>query len=95
MEKTFRIVGVSTINNQIKFRFGNQSLETHKRILENSYNTNIILIKLEKPLTKSQAVAHFKKIYPQFSQVKHKKYFRFNGINVTTSALELLKAIEI
>lgn len=58
--KTFTVAGVSTENNEVKFRVAND-LKSRIAMLERCGNTDIRLVQLPTAMTKEQAAAHLLK----------------------------------
>lgn len=110
VEKTFTIVGVSTIgtptNNQTKFRVANGDLAARRKVLERVGHFDINLIDLPTPMTKLAAIEYYKSLYPEAAGIRmpnqkevspKAKTVVLRGANkksVADAASELLRAIE-
>lgn len=108
MDKTFTIVGISTQGKITKFRVANGDLAARVKVLERGGHTDINLIELDRPMTKSEAIAAYKAMNPEAADVrvpnekpaagtKASKTVTINKTsnkNVTDAASELLDAIK-
>lgn len=56
MEKTFTVAGTSNLNGAVKFRFAND-LKGRIKVLERNGHTDIKLMELPEPMTKTDAIA--------------------------------------
>jgi len=109
MEKTFTIVGVSTLNKTVKFRVANGDIAARIKILNRCDHTAVNLIRLDHPMTKMAAIAEFKLQFPDAVEVRMPndtdelaKTIKAKTVNikgaagrkVTDAATELLRAVE-
>jgi hypothetical protein len=109
MEKTFTIVGVSTVGKITKFRVANGDMAARVKVLERCGHTNIHLEQMSQGMTKLDAIADYKSRHPEAADVRlpnektasanvvKSKTVKLNtgaGRNITDAANELLKAVE-
>lgn len=59
-EKTFSVVGVSTLNGKTKIRFANDSMRI--KILQKNGHEDIDFITLDREMTKPEAINHLREI---------------------------------
>lgn len=107
-DKTYTIVGVSTLSKVTKFRFANGDRTARQKVLERGGHTEINLIDLPNAMGKAEAIEHYKSLHPEAAEIrvpneKPEKPVRApktvtikkgNGKRVTDAANELLKAVE-
>lgn len=108
MDKTFTIVGISTYGKVTKFRVANGDPAARIKVLERGGHTDVKLVVLDRPMTKSEAIAAYKVMNPEAANVrapnekpsasaKASKTVTINKTsnkNVTDAASELLEAIK-
>jgi hypothetical protein len=70
MDKTFTIVGVSTLGKITKFRVANGDLAARLKVLERNEHTDITLIELSPALSKTDAINHFKATRPEYDEIR-------------------------
>lgn len=69
MEKTFTLVGISTLGKITKFRVANGSLEDRIKVLTRNGHTAIDFMKLDAPQSKADAIATYKAAHPEAAEV--------------------------
>ena len=109
MDKTFTIVGVSTQGKITKFRVANGDPAQREKVLARNGHTDIKLIQLPGPLSKTDAIAAYKAEHPEVADIRlpnekdqsnktaKTKTITLNpgtGQTVADAANELLKAVE-
>jgi hypothetical protein len=60
--KTFTIVGTSNLRGKIKFRFANGSIKNRIAVLARNEHTEVDLLELPEPMTKTEAKDYFIKV---------------------------------
>jgi hypothetical protein len=109
MEKTFTIVGVSTLGKITKFRVANGDMAARIKVLDRGGHTDINFIELASPMGKMEAIAEYKSQHPETADVRMPNQkddkpagpakvrtvsVKTSGRKVTDAANELLKAVE-
>lgn len=108
-EKLFKVVGISTKQGVIKFRFANGTSAARQKVLERDGHTAIDLMELDEPMDKISARDAYIAKHPEASSiqiptekaekpapkaVKTVVVNRTKGKKVADAATELLKEIE-
>lgn len=108
-EKLFKVVGVSTKEGVIKFRFANGDKASRQKVLERDGHAAINLIELDEAMGKSEARDFYiskhpeaasiqipveKAEKPQTKTVKTVVVSKTKGKKITDAANELLKEVE-
>lgn len=70
MDKTYTIVGVSTMGKITKFRVANGDLDARLKVLERGGHTDIHLIQLPAAMTKMDAIAAYKAENPAAADIR-------------------------
>ena len=99
--KTFTVAGISTENNQIKFRVAND-LKARIAMLERCENTDIKLIELPEPMLKEAAAQYLldQKLFPEADAViaaaasKERAAFKTPRVTKTRAAKPAQTAVE-
>lgn len=110
MDKSFKIVGVSTQGKITKFRVANGDMAARVKVLERNGHTDIKLIELDTAVSKSEAIEAFKAQHPEYAairvpnekeakpakeaKVKTVTVRKAKGTKTVDAATELLKAVE-
>jgi hypothetical protein len=68
-EKTFTIVGVSSMRGVPKFRVANGEIADRAKILERAGCTDVHFIKLETAMNKADAIAAYKALHPEAANI--------------------------
>jgi hypothetical protein len=64
MTKMFTVVGIATLNGQVKFRVANGTAKARTAVMARAGATNINLIDLETPMNKEAAIEFFQNNTP-------------------------------
>lgn len=69
-DKTFTIVGVSSMRGVPKFRVANGEISDRAKILERAGCTDVHFIKLETAMGKAEAIAAYKALHPEAASIR-------------------------